>query len=348
MAPNRYTPPPKGMIWVPTPTGQQAMTLDQYRQYQAAHPEDTFTPEVRQQLNSPEVQRAIQSGETTTVQVGTRKFHVEQGRVTAMSEGGIWKPIAMAGAVAATGGLAGAYLGGAAPVAASTTPATAGGVGTAGATGVGAAGAGTAAGVLPATTTVPLSTGTVAGLGASGAVPAATTAGGAGGVLGGIGRFLSSPGGATALGVGGQLAGAAIQSSGISKAAEIEAAFQREALQYEKERDQYVQQLEANRYGELTARLQPYIGAGQAASDRQMALMGLSASSAVPNVTPVAPGADFHQRGPATPGGPAIGTAVPRAGTAQMVTVRAPTGEQRMMAADQAQRAVQLGAQIVG
>jgi hypothetical protein len=284
-----------------------------------------------------------------TGQVPGDRFKIENGHVVETQPGWLlrnpWVWTAVGGGIALSpllfGGGAVAAGGGGASVAggggtAGTAGATGGTVGTAGATGAGTAGA--------------YGMPSLAGANTWSALPGYGTSlpslGGSGGVLGGIGRFLSSPGGATALGVGGQLAGAAIQSSGISKAAEIEAAFQREALQYEKERDRYLQQLEANRYGELTARLQPYIGAGHAASDRQMALMGLSAPSAVPNVTPVAPGADFHQRGPATPGGPSIGTAVPR-GTTQMVTVQAPTGETRQLDPQTAQLAVRKGARIV-
>jgi hypothetical protein len=206
---------------------------------------------------------------------------------------------------------------------------------------------------------------------ASLAAPAA--AGGTGGVLGGIGRFLGSPGGATALGVAGQLGGAAIQSSGISKAAEIETAFQREALEYEKQRDQYLQQLEANRYGELTQRLQPYMSMGATTGDNLAQLLGVNPASyqygtaagadaggaVVPNVTPHMPGAPlpippgYDQRGPGTPGSNPTGVAVPRGGIgpttpAQMVMLRAPDGTQKQVSAEQVSHYTALGAQVIG
>jgi hypothetical protein len=300
-----------------------------------------------------------------TGQVPGDRFKIENGHVVETQPGWLlrnpWVWTAVGGGIALSpllfGGGAVAAGGGGASVAggggtAGTAGATGGTVGTAGVTGAGTAGAAGAYG-MPS----------LAGANTWSALPGYGTSlpslGGSGGVLGGIGRFLSSPGGATALGIGGQLAGAAIQSSGISKAAEIEAAFQREALQYEKERDQYLQQLEANRYGELTQRLQPYIGAGQGASDRMMSLMGLSAPAPTPNVTPHMPGAPlpippgYDQRGPGTPGSYPTGVAVPRSGMASssasggLVTVQAPTGETRQLDPQMAQRAVKMGATII-
>jgi hypothetical protein len=367
---NRYAPLPKGLIWVPTPTGRQAMTLDQARQYQAAHQSavtdpnnPNLSPDIRAKLQDPQVRALIQQGGTGVVQVGDSKVRVENGQATGWETGGKWKPILLAGAVA-TLGIAGPALAGGGGTAASTSaPVTAGGGGAAGTTA--ALGPSTAANMAATQAVVGGST-----VPASLAAPAAT---GGGFSLGGVGRFLSSPGGATALGVAGQLGGAAIQSSGISKAAEIEAQFQREALQYEKQRDQYLQQLEANRYGELTQRLQPYMSMGTTTGDALAQMLGVNPASyqygtaagadsggaAVPNVTPHMPGAPlpippgYDQRGPGTPGSNPTGVAVPRGGggpatpAGGLVTVRAPTGEQRQLPPDQAQQAVAKGAQIV-
>src|ERR1041385_828290 len=103
--PNRYaTAQPAGTILVPTPTGLVPMTLADARAYQATHPygatdptNPNLTPQLRQQIHDPAVQRAIQSGATTTVQVGDTKFRIQNGQLTSYSVGGIWKPLLAAG-----------------------------------------------------------------------------------------------------------------------------------------------------------------------------------------------------------------------------------------------------------
>src|ERR1044072_5539747 len=125
-----------GTILVPTPDGLVPMTLAQARQYEATHryaatdPNNpNLTPELRAQIQDPRVQAALQRGDTETVDLGNgTQFHVANGQITAVRPGGsAWTKIAVAGAVAATGGLAGAYVAGAGPFAAE-----AGGAGTAG------------------------------------------------------------------------------------------------------------------------------------------------------------------------------------------------------------------------
>ncbi len=354
--------------------------MDEYRTYQASHQYAVTDPnnpnlsaDIRAKIQDPRVQAAIQQRQTTVIQVGDSKVHVDQGQVTGWETGGKWKPIALALGTAATGGILGAAIGGGtgasaagatalgpstpaslaateAVVGGSTVPASlaaltpaelaaAGGAAGAGAaTGAGLASS-TPAAALPSTAFGPAGmTGPVAGLAPSGAVPAAMAPRSVGSVLGGIGSFLSSPGGATALQVGGGLLGAGIAASGVSKAAEIEAAVQREALAYEKQRDQYLQNLEAQRYGELNTRLQPYIAQGANASDRMAHLLGLPPSGPAP-VSPPVPGAiptagPYDQRGPATPGSVPSGTAIPR-GTPATVLLRAPDGSTQAVPADQ-------------
>jgi hypothetical protein len=186
-------------------------------------------------------------------------------------------------------------------------------------------------------------------------------------VLGRVGSILSSPAGLAGIGTAGSLIGAGIQSSGISKAAEIEAQFQREALAYEKQRDQYLQNLEAQRYGELNQRLQPYMDLGTTRGDKLAALLGVNPASyqygteagaeqppaqTWPGVNQATYGAIQPTQAnfrPRPPGVPSEGTAVPRPGTmgGQTVMVRAPTGETRQLSPEQAQQAVARGAQIV-
>jgi len=401
MAANRYAPPPKGKFWVPTATGQVAMTLDEWRQYQRTHPSSitdpnnpNLAPWVRQGIQDPRVQAAIQQGGTATVQVGDTKFHVEHGQVTGYSKGGIWKPILLGaavvggavaapyiipaltggggagGAAAASGGTAAGTTAAGVLPATATVPLSTGtiaglsggtGLGTAASVGAGAgagAGVGTAA-VLPSTTTVPTATGTIAGLSSGTSASALGAGAGATGVGSTLKSWLTNPSVLTAgIGTAGALIGAGIQSSGISKAAEIEAAVQREALQYEKQRDQYLQGLEAQRYGELNQRLQPYISTGQNASDRMAQILGLPApspytpSQPIPSTPAIPPG--YDQRGPGTPGGVPTGVAVPRGGTtpnpvpAQLVMMRAPDGSQQQVPADQVSHYTQRGAQVIG
>jgi hypothetical protein len=373
--PNMYAPPPAGMIWVPTPTGHQAMTLEQARAYLAPRAAqgraaggltlDTInspdlSPALRQRLQDPRVLAAMQGGQTTDVKVGDTTFTIENGVITHQTTGGWKKPVALALATAAGGYFGGQLLGGAGATgaggaAASTTaPVTAGG-----------AGAGTAGGA-----SVGGALGSDIALEAEAGLHGGTAAGGGfGGWVRGAGGILGSAGGRALASAGGQLGAAALESRGRTHAAEIEAQTAREALAYEKERDAYLRNLEASRYAELSGRLEPYIATGQSASDRMARLMGLDTrgygyTPPLPGVQPgmgraavpaaamaagPAPSAGYSR--PVTPGVPVVGTAVPRpAGTTAggLVTVRAPTGEQRRLSPEMAQRAVSLGAQIVG
>jgi hypothetical protein len=367
---NMYAPPPAGMIWVPTPTGHQAMTLEQARAYLAPRAAQgraaggltldminspDISPALRQRLQDPRVLAAMQGGQTTDVKVGDTTFTIENGVITHQTTGGWKKPVALALATAAGGYFGGQLLGGA------------------GATGAGGAAASTTAPVVAGGAGGGASVG--GALGADLATEAAAGmsggAAGGGGWLGGAGGVLGSAGGRALASAGGQLGAAALESRGRTHAAEIEAQTAREALDYEKERDAYLRNLEASRYAELSGRLEPYIATGQSASDRMARLMGLDtrgygytpplpgvqpgmARAAVPSSAGMAAPPSVGSRRPVTPGAPVVGTAVPRgtvpAGTTAsgLVLVRAPTGETRQLDPQQAQRAVQLGARIVG
>jgi len=381
---NQYSQPnpgkaPPGKVWIPTPLGPIAMTLDEARTYLRTHPSSftdpnnpNLSPWLREAIQDPRIQQALQSGATTSVKVGETTFDIRNGQVTHYTTGGITKPIVLALATAATAGLAGGAFGGGGAAAgggtaASTTaPVTAGGAGAGGAGAAGASSAGTAAGVAGLEAGVPLST--IAPSSLPGFVPASQIGPQSTGILGGIGRFLGSAGGATALGVAGQLGGAAIQSSGIAKAAEIEAAFQREALAYEKERDKYLQNLEASRYGELSGRLQPYIATGQSANDRMAMILGLDPSGhgytppvsgapttgggadragAAPPVAQPAPTSMAGSVGGGVIQAPAWPGAKGSASPGQTVMLRAPDGSTRAVPADQAAHYIQRGAQPV-
>jgi hypothetical protein len=164
--PNQYSSLPPGKIWVPTPSGNVAMTLAEARAYQAQHryavtdpTNPNLTPEVRAELQDPRMQAAIAGQQTTKVRVNDTVYTLDHGQVVGMEQGGhgALSPLVWA---AKHPKITIALM--AAPVAApyAIHALTAGGAAGAG-TGAGTAGT---AGVLPATATVPTSTGTIAGL----------------------------------------------------------------------------------------------------------------------------------------------------------------------------------------
>ncbi len=360
--------PTVAQILVPTPTGLQRMTLEQARAYQAAHrsavtdpTNPNLTPEARTRLQDPRVQAAIQQRATTTVQVGDTKVHIENGQVTGWEVGGKWKPILAAGAVAATGGLAGAYVGGAGPFA-------------------GAAGGGTAASTTaPAGAAGGATTGTAAGAGGSMAGTTAITdpwwgAAPTAGTGSRVASLLTNPNVlSTGIGAGAQLVGAGIASHANTEAAKIQAESFRQALAYEKQRDAYLQGLERQRYSELNQRLEPYMAMGRTQGDRLATLLGVNPASyqygtavgadagpgpvvTPPYPPPAQPQQDFYQRGPATPGSPPMGTAVPREGypppgsppARAMTLMRAPDGSTKQVPSDRVSFFTQRGAQVIG
>lgn len=288
----------------------------------------------------------------------------------------------------------------AAPAAFVVAPAIASAAGGSGG-GAGAAGAETTA------ATAPTLTGTSAGLSGAGATTAGTTAatdvaaggagaagagagpmiggtpvadftgplaasgggGGGGSALSGVGKFLTNPLGSTLLSGGFNLLGAGLAAHGQTEAAKIQAESFRQALAYEKQRDDYLKQLEASRYSDVSGRLQPYIATGQSASDRMAQILGLNPAehgytpgtntntpvTSVPAPNPLPQPirspldqfrTDVRTTQQQNPGQfPLAGLS---GGSSGLVNVRAPTGETRMLPQDQARLAVQRGAQIVG
>jgi hypothetical protein len=220
------------------------------------------------------------------------------------------------------------------------------------------AAAGTAGGATGATGAV--------GAGVTGGTAAGTTAAGAAGgaaATSTVAKYLT-PALQYGLPIAGSLIGAGITSSGLERAAEIQAQSFKDALEYEKQRDEYLKGLESQRYGELNARLQPYIATGQTASDRMASLLGLNPSGH--GYTPPQP-AQVQNAGvlPTTqPGGAPImrtptlpdrrtmpaetpTTLQPPAPTPQMVTMRAPDGSTRNIPVNQVARFQSLGAEVV-
>lgn len=171
---------------------------------------------------------------------------------------------------------------------------------------------------------------------------------------------------APGLAAGTGLLGAQIQSTGIREAAEIQAAYLREALAYEKERDKYLRETEASRYADVTGRLQPYIATGQTANDRMAALLGLNPAGHGYTPPPASSASIPQNRGPVGWGKRAGGQmqtpvlpthqTLPEAGPAaemgiqaqgQTVTLRAPDGTVRTVPADQVEHFRARGAVMV-
>src|SRR5881396_265867 len=152
---NRYSHPPPGKIWVPTPNGPVAMTVAEARLYQASHryaatdpSNPNLSPEVRAELQDPRIQAALRSGQSITVRVGDTDYRLEHGRVVSMEQGGhsalsplVWAakhpkttialmaaPVAAPYAINALGALAGPSAAGTGVTssAASTVPASVG------------------------------------------------------------------------------------------------------------------------------------------------------------------------------------------------------------------------------
>jgi hypothetical protein len=255
---------------------------------------------------------------------------------------------------------------------AALTPAELAGVGV----GAGGAAAGTAAALGPST---PASLAETANVVGGGTVPASLSTGlgpvAGKSTLGKIGNWLSTPGGSTALSAGLGLVGTGIAASGQTKAAEIQAQYLREALAYEKQRDAYLQQLEAARYGDISRRLEPYQAQATTTGDALAKLLGVNpasytygtpegaaSSSMGPPVqmpspmatppkttgTPTGLPAGDVLRGAATQAGmygrwPFPATP-PSAGT---VTMRAPDGTTKQIPQDQIAHYTSRGAQVV-
>ncbi len=148
----------------------------------------------------------------------------------------------------------------------------------------------------------------------------------------------------SAIGAAGQLLGAGVSSSGATKAAEIQAKYLREALAYEKQRDQYLQSLEANRYGNLEHRLSPYMALGQGASERIGRLLGLDlagpggAEQSVQGIPP------YHAQGSFPGNLPGAGQPKQPAAPGATVMLRAPDGSTQAVPQDQVPHYLNRGA----
>ena len=233
--------------------------------------------------------------------------------------------------------------------------------------GAGAAGAGGTAGAAGTTGPVAADVALESAAGISGGTAGGTTAGAAGAATAGAGGAAATKGVSNwlspllqyGLPVAGQLGGAQIASTGIKEAAEIQAQSFQKALDYEKERDEYLKGLESQRYSDLTGRLQPYIAIGQTAADRMAALLGLNPSGHGYTPPPPAAGQNTGVLPTTQPSGAPIIHTMPVArttgmpdqpmpiGTAPMVTMRAPDGTTQVVPATAVDHYRARGAEVV-
>ena len=282
------------------------------------------------------------------------------------------------------------------PLSTGTIAGLSGGLGTAAGTGA-AAGAG--AGGLLASTALPTSTGTVAGLSGGTGLGAAGAGAGAGAAgtgasefvgptttgltdasgapivqganssaLSGVGSWLGGTAGGEVIRAGGILGGAAIQSAANTNAAKIQAQTAAQALAYVKQRDQYLQNLEANRYAQYNARVQPYQDMANTTGDKLAKLLGVNPGSYTyglpsgastpppaipPSIPSQPPGPTYQTRTGLDTSGPPVGTAIPRPGGplgtqyGGLVTMRAPDGSLKQVPPEQVSHFQQAGAQVV-
>jgi len=213
---------------------------------------------LRTWLATPEGKAATAQAGTSTVKVPPvpgapkgspgsvgRELTFTDGAITHVKEGGsVWGPLLLAGAIAATGGLAGVYAAGAA--------------GGSAAVGGGAAAAG----------------GGAAAAGGGGAAAAGgTTAAG----IGGAALRYGAP-------IAGNLVNGIIQSRASSDAADEQQKYLQQALDYEKEKDAYQRGVdqqavarEESRYAGYQDRIRGFIDNGQSSNDRMASLLGLPA-----------------------------------------------------------------------
>ena len=135
-----------------------------------------------------------------------------------------------------------------------------------------------------------------------------------------------------------------------------------EALAYEKERDKYARQTEANRYGAMTKDLSSYVSSGSASDARMAALLGLPppgpSAASTPPVTPSpalrprTPSPNATYTGHVAVPRPDFGLAPTGAGAAPggggapgpMVTMQAPDGTTKQVPASEQAHWEQTGA----
>lgn len=249
-----------------------------------------------------------------------------------------------------------------------------------------AAGGAGSTGALASSTIAPLAS-TLPGAASTSALVGGTAAAGATAplvapsasrILGGYAPLLS-----TGIGVGADLIGARMQTNASRDAAELQDKYLREALAYEKEKDAYERQRQAEQtqydrtwkegqYSDIVSRMQPYITAGGNAADRQARLLGLP-SSPSPNQAPLTSGrvgaapvtggtsSNGFTLTPSPSGAvtplPGAGMPAPVQGPAvqpakmaapEMVLLQSPNGSQKQVPADQVDYWIQKGATRVG
>lgn len=139
----------------------------------------------------------------------------------------------------------------------------------------------------------------------------------------------------TGISTAGGLIGAKMSADANTEAAQLNKQYLDEALAYQKQKDAYAQNTEANRYGQMMASEQPAISTGGAAGAKMADVLGLPAPQ-TRAFTPVDP----YTPMPAGPAAPA--TAAPA-----MVTMRAPDGSTQQVPANQVAHYTQRGAQQV-
>lgn len=228
------------------------------------------------------------------------------------------------------------------------------GLGAAALTGLGAAGIGPLSGLLgaggasagtAAGSTLAPGVAEAAGLGSAAAGSGAAAAGGigagtaaqiAGGATAGLnaarGGSWLSPVLNSVLPVAGNIVGGIVQSNAEKAAAEESARAADKALEFEK-----------GVYSDTLKRLDPYIQAGGAASDRMTQLLGLPARAQTTATAPPTYGPSVSPYAASAPS--SQGWAVPPANT---VTLQAPDGSTKAVPADQAQHFLNRGATLVG
>lgn len=247
----------------------------------------------------------------------------------------------IAAAALATAGAAGAFGGAAAGGGAAAAPASVGAI-EGGAYGLPAA----AAAAVPGAVAAP-------------AVAGAATAGAGGAAFDAAGNFVGpstvssiAPAAASSgkglsvadalrygLPTAGGIINGLIQSNAAGKASDAQQAYLQQALDYEKQKDAGNISREASRYSDFEGRISPYLATGNSANSRMASLLGLPANAPLSASSP-APSSPA----PAPPSAP-LPTSTPATG--QMVTIRAPNGQTKVVPGEQAAHYQALGGQIV-
>lgn len=216
-----------------------------------------------------------------------------------------------------------------------------------GAAAAGGAEAAADTGVL-ASTALPATGALATGAAASGAVPAALAGGagaagatyGAAAIPGVAGSSLTGDLLKYGLPTAGGIVGGLIQANAAGKASDAQTAYLNQALQYAEAKDAYSRDLEGSRYATYSSNIAPYVANGATATSKMASLLGLPATNTpAPSVAPpptfTGPTGAPPATAPTTTSGP------------QSVTMRAPDGSTRQVAAADVAAAQAKGAQVV-